>query len=239
MESLRKGIVALVAEEASARAKLSRSAQEVATMLLGQMIMGAQMIEMNAAAPRPAIAASSSSLGLPHVASDSNSGWGDDDDGFEEVDMTSAAVFRPITTQSSTWGAGSAGVSAAPASASTRVSLSPPHDSHRALKKSPPITPLAYRGVGPAVPAAAATPTPLRRPGGMSLRKKSPPMRSTPTRGAVSGGFGSVATPMSGVRPGATPSSSGAASTVKPLHPGTRLPGHPVKMDDDDKWDDW
>lgn len=238
VEALRKELQALEAEETSARAKVSRAAQEVATTLLGQMIMGAQAVEMRATQ-------SPVRLGAPRVAASGSGGWGDDDDddGFEEVDMTPAPVRRPSTVQSSPWGGAAAAVgSGSPVSSLNRTPVALPRNMLAAhKKKTPPSTPLALHGDGG---AAAATPTPVRRPGGMSLRKKSPPVRATPGTGTTAvNSF----TPLSGARQGATPASTGASSGVRTLHTTTfssppssssKLPGHQVKMDDDDKWDD-
>ncbi|KAL7709617.1 Membrane associated protein-like protein [Lotmaria passim] len=250
MEAAREGISALESEEASARAKLSRSAQEVSTTLVSQMIMGAQMIEMQATATA---APTTVRFGAPEMAhvNAGNNGWDDDDDdGFEEVDMTPATLRRSAaatTAQSSVWANSrnsNAGAASLSANAARTSMPSLTRDPHSANKKTPPSTPLASRGAT-AVPAA--TPTPVRRPGGMSLRKKSPPVRLTPTgaMGTSVAALGGV-TPLSCVRPSASPASAGSSSAVKPLCLGTltspatasKLPGHQVRMDDDDKWDD-
>ncbi|KPA84809.1 hypothetical protein ABB37_01289 [Leptomonas pyrrhocoris] len=215
------------------------------------MILGVQMMEMDVSAPRTTVTASHQSLGAPRMASTGNDDkWGDDDDndGFEEVDMTPAPAYRALNAHGSPWGTVSVGghginsaVGASSVAGATHTPVSVSRDPRSAAKKkTPPNTPLAHRGSGggPAVSVVATTPTPVRRPGGMSLRKKSPPVRSTP---AGEGGSGGGVTPsMLGVRPG-------AASGMKPLHLSTvssspssiaKPPGHQVKMDDDDKWDD-
>ncbi|KAG5494783.1 hypothetical protein JIQ42_02398 [Leishmania sp. Namibia] len=234
------------AEEMAARAKVSRAAQEVFAELVGQLIMGGEIIQSDVKASK-----SSQSALLHRAATNDDDGW-DDDEGFEEVNMDQFTAYLNSSQRRCSWGGVNASTSSSslPSQAQAQTPACAQRDAATARKKrTPPTTPLpGARGVGETEMASTTT---GRRAGGMSLRRKSPPVRMSPGGAAVMpaiqprSSIGSVSGVNSPYR--ATVNATGGAGGFQPAQQQSLLSTpstestrarRQVHMEDDDKWDD-
>ncbi|CAJ08754.1 membrane associated protein-like protein [Leishmania major strain Friedlin] len=236
-------------EESVARSKVSRESEEVSVALYGEVILGTEAMPKEMHTPP-----SSHNVMPPPVGTVmDDEGWGEED-GFEEVNMAQFTKYLGSPQRRTSWGGADPSFSSSPlpAYAQAHTPASARWGASMSCQKlSPPITPVS--GVQEVGLTAVVTAAVGRRTGGMSLRKKSPPVRvardgatpvsafqprssmgSSSSMSSPYGGAANAASGATGWRPAPQQSVFSSPSAV------SKQSKRQVQLEDDDKWDeDW